>query len=83
MVERVDQGQCRGTVKSSTIVESSRDAHRRLVDVGDAEVNLPHSGVTRGALEREILRQVTKFGDAFGRTWQLNYPALSMRKKRG
>jgi hypothetical protein len=36
---------------------------------------------TRGELEREILRQMTKFGDAFARTWQLNYPVLSMKKR--
>ena len=45
MVEGVDERQRRCTVESPTIVESRGDAHRRLIDVGDAEVDLPHDGL--------------------------------------
>lgn len=42
MVERVDQGQGRCAVERTAVVEGRGDAHRRLVDVGDAEIDFPH-----------------------------------------
>lgn len=42
MIERVDERQSRGAVKSPTVVKGCCDAHRRLVDVGDTEVDFPH-----------------------------------------
>lgn len=44
MVEGVDERQGRCAVESPAVVESRGDAHRRLIDVGDAEVNFPHDG---------------------------------------
>lgn len=43
MVERVDQRQGRCAVERTAVVEGRGDAHRRLVDVGDAEIDFPHS----------------------------------------
>ncbi len=44
MVERVDQGKSRGAVKRPAVIQRSCDAHRRLVDVWDAEVDFSHFG---------------------------------------
>jgi hypothetical protein len=45
MVERVDEWEGRCAIECSSIVEGSRDAHRCLVDIGDAEINFSHDGV--------------------------------------
>lgn len=42
MVEGVDERQGRCAVKCSTVIQCSRDANRRLVDVRDAEIDFPH-----------------------------------------
>lgn len=42
VVEGVDEREGRGTIESTTIVKRGGDTHRRLVDVRDAEVDLPH-----------------------------------------
>lgn len=42
MVEGVDERQSRSTIEGSSIIQSSSDAHRRLVDVGDTKVDFPH-----------------------------------------
>lgn len=42
MVERVDQGKCCGAIECSPVIQRRGDADRRLVDVRDAEVDLPH-----------------------------------------
>lgn len=44
MVEGVDQRKRRGTVKGAAVVQRSRDVDRRLVHIGNAEVDLPHDG---------------------------------------
>lgn len=44
VVERVDEREGRRAVESATVVEGGGDADRRLVDVGDAKVDLPHAG---------------------------------------
>jgi hypothetical protein len=44
MVERIDQRERRGAVERSAVVESRRDADRRLIDVRDAEVDFSHGG---------------------------------------
>lgn len=47
MIERVDQRQCRGAIEGTSVIQGSGDAHGRLVDVGDAEVDFPHLGPIR------------------------------------
>lgn len=42
MVEGVDEREGGGAVECTAVVEGGGDAHRRLVDVGDAEVDFPH-----------------------------------------
>jgi hypothetical protein len=42
MVERVNQGEGSGAIESSTVIQGGSNANRRLVDVRDAEVDLPH-----------------------------------------
>ncbi len=42
MIKRVNQRQGRGAIESTSIIQGGRDSHRRLVDVGDAEVDFPH-----------------------------------------
>ena len=44
MVERVDEWQRRRTVECSAVVKGCRDPDRRLVDVGNTEINFPHFG---------------------------------------
>lgn len=45
MVEGVYERQGRCAVEGAAVVESGGDAHGRLVDVRDAEVDFPHDGV--------------------------------------
>lgn len=55
MVERIDERQCRGAIKSSAVVQGCSDSHRCLVDIGYAEIDFPHDGVVprnRGQLRR-------------------------------
>lgn len=47
MIKRVNQGQGRRAVEGPAVIQGGGDAHRRLVDVGDAEVDFPHFGVSR------------------------------------
>lgn len=42
VVEGVDEGEGRRAVQCTAVVEGGGDAHRRLVDVGDTEVDFPH-----------------------------------------
>lgn len=49
MVEGVDKRKGRGTIEGAAVVEGSSDAHRRLVDIGDAEVDFAHDGRMGGA----------------------------------
>ena len=42
VVQRIDQGEGGGAIQGSSIVQGGGDTHRRLVDVGDAKVDLPH-----------------------------------------
>lgn len=44
MVKGIDERQGGGAVESPAIVKGGSDAHRRLVDVGDAKVDFPHDG---------------------------------------
>lgn len=44
MVERVDQGQGRRAIEGASVVKGGGNAHRRLVDIGYAEVDFPHLG---------------------------------------
>lgn len=54
MIERIDQRQCRCAVEGPTVVKRGGDCHRRLVDVGNAEVDLPHDG--RPDLQRALFK---------------------------
>lgn len=42
VVEAVDERERRGAVEGAAVVERSGDADRRLIDVGNAEVNFSH-----------------------------------------
>ena len=42
MVERIDQRESRRTVEGTAVIEGGRDVDRRLVDVRNTEVDLPH-----------------------------------------
>lgn len=64
MVKRVNEGERRGAVERSTIVQSGGDAHRRLVDVRDAEVHFPHFGLVdskRGRINTSRCYQFLEF----------------------
>lgn len=50
MVERVDQGQGGGAVEGAAVIQGGGDAHRRLVDVWDAEVDFTHRGQRRESI---------------------------------
>ena len=45
MIERIDERQRRRAIESSTVIQGRSDAHRCLVDIGDAEIDFPHDGV--------------------------------------
>lgn len=45
MVEGIDQWERRCAIECSAIVQCSRDAHRCLVDIWDAEIDFPHGVV--------------------------------------
>lgn len=42
MIQGVNQGQRRGTIEGAAVVQSGSNAHRRLVDIGDAEIDFSH-----------------------------------------
>lgn len=44
MVQRVDEWQCRGTIKSSSVIQGGGDGHRCLVDIGYTKIDFPHFG---------------------------------------
>ena len=46
MIERVDERQRRGTVEGPAVVKGGRDAHRRLVDIWNAEIDFPHDEIS-------------------------------------
>ena len=45
MVQGIDQGKGRCAIKCSAVVEGRSDAHRCLVDIGDAEIDFSHREV--------------------------------------
>lgn len=60
MVEGVDEREGRGAVERSSVVEGGGDADRRLVDVGDAEVDFPHDG---GIVSQRLGVEVEEISD--------------------
>lgn len=48
MVEGVDQGEGRCTIKRPAVIQGSCDAHRCLVDIRDTEVDFSHFGSLLG-----------------------------------
>ena len=68
MVKRVNQGEGRGAVEGSSVIESCGDMNRRLIDIGNTEVDFSHTvrvlsnvfglGINRmaiAAMEEEVL----------------------------
>lgn len=47
MVERIYQRKCRGTIERSSVIERSGDAHRCLIDIGNAEIDFSHDDSDR------------------------------------
>lgn len=63
MVQGVDQGQGRCAIQGSAVVEGRGDAHRGLVDIGDAEVDFSHDGrAAEGWATRRLLGSTGKAG---------------------
>ncbi len=42
MIEGVDEWEGRSAVEGSSVIKGGRDAHRRLIDIGDTKVDFPH-----------------------------------------
>lgn len=47
MVERIDKWKRGGTIKRSSVVKGCSDAHRCLIDIGDAEIDFSHDDSIR------------------------------------
>jgi hypothetical protein len=47
MIQRINQRESGRAIESPSIIKGSSDAHRRLVDVRDAKVDLPHGDYSR------------------------------------
>jgi hypothetical protein len=45
VVERIDKGKRGCTIERSSVIQGSGDAHRCLVDIGDAEIDFSHDGL--------------------------------------
>jgi hypothetical protein len=44
VVEGIDEWERRGAIEGSAVIQGGGDAHRRLVDIWDAEVDFSHDG---------------------------------------
>lgn len=78
MIEGIDKGKCGGAVEGPSVVQSGGDAHRRLVGVGDAEVDFPH-----GVDAKRSVRGPRSFGVCgFGLRRRGRRRRLGRRKKK-
>ena len=69
MVQGIDQGKGRCTIKCSAVVEGRSDAHGCLVDIRDAEIDFSHvelipqyRGVEGGWVRLECFRLLRRTG---------------------
>ena len=55
MVQRVYERQGRGTIQGSSIVKSSCDSHRCLVDIGNTEIYFPHPAEHSSSCDGDLM----------------------------